>query len=73
MCHSNGIGDTFVCIRWLFNPTLLKVVDTSKMAIKIGDFVLVINSYEKVKALQDECHGGWEEEMREVHIYPFIE
>ncbi|KAI0234483.1 hypothetical protein LSAT2_015246 [Lamellibrachia satsuma] len=62
-------GDVHVkCInqsKWCFNPKLLEVVDTSKMTIEIGDFVFVINSYATVKALQDEDHGGWQEEMRE--------
>ncbi|KAK2173000.1 hypothetical protein NP493_911g00025 [Ridgeia piscesae] len=46
-------GDVHVkCInnfRFCFHPKLLKVVDTSKMAIKIGDFVWVIKSYSKVR------------------------
>ncbi|KAI0240475.1 hypothetical protein LSAT2_008784 [Lamellibrachia satsuma] len=62
-------GDVHVkCInqsKWLFNPKLLGLVDTSRMTIEIGDFVFVINSYATVKALQDEHHGGWQEEMRE--------
>ncbi|KAI0211061.1 hypothetical protein LSAT2_004145, partial [Lamellibrachia satsuma] len=62
-------GDIVVkCINqsmWCFNPELLKLIDTSEMAIKIGDFVLVINSYKKVKALQDRGHGGWVEEMQQ--------
>ena len=54
------------CIRWFFNPKLLTFVDTSTMAIQDGDFVLVLDSYAKVKALQDSAHGGWNEKMREV-------
>ena len=74
LCHYNWIGDKMcLCFRWCFNPKLLEVVDTSKMAIEIGDFVFVVNSYATVKALQDEDHGGWQEEMREVRISPFIE
>ncbi|KAI0236727.1 hypothetical protein LSAT2_012726, partial [Lamellibrachia satsuma] len=60
-------GDVFVkCVnqsKYLFDPKLLKVIDTSKWAVEIGDFVLVIDSYKKVKALQDKGHGGWKEEM----------
>ena len=59
------------CFRFLFHPKLLKVVDTSKMAIEIGDFVWVIKSCSKVKALQDDRHGGWTEEMRKVLCYLF--
>ena len=47
------------------------VVDTSEMTVEIGDFVLVNDSYKKVKALQDKGHGGWKEEMRKVHMYHF--
>ena len=60
------------CFRFCFHPKLLKVVDTSKMAIEIGDFVWVIKSYLKVRALQDDRHGGWTEEMREVRYYSFV-
>ena len=60
------------CFRFLFHPKLLKVVDTSQMAIEIGDFVWVIKAYSKVRALQDDRHGGWTEEMREVLCYLFI-
>ena len=57
-----------VFTRYWFNPKLLKAVDTSSTTIGIGDFVLVIDSHEEVKALQDEEHGGWVEDMRKVHI-----
>ena len=40
----------------------------SNVKLEVGDTVLVINSYETVKALQDEKHGGWVEKMREVAI-----
>ena len=59
------------CFRFLFHPKLLKVVDTSQEAIEIGDFVCVIKAYAKVRALQDDRHGGWTEEMREVLCYLF--
>ena len=36
------------------------------MPIRIGDSVQVIDSSAKLKVLQDEGHGGWREEMREV-------
>ena len=36
------------------------------MRIKTYDFVLVIDSYTKVKALQEEDQGGWQEIMRKV-------
>ena len=55
-----------MCIRYLFNPKLLDVIDTSEMKIEVGDFVLVIDSYKTVKDLQDEDHGGWVETMRKV-------
>ena len=61
----------FNCFRFLFHPKLLKVVDTSKMAIEIGDFVWVTKSYSKIRALQDDRHGGWTEKMREVLCYIF--
>jgi len=54
--------------RWFFNPKLLKLIDTSHMTLQDGDFVLVIDSYLKVKALQDSEHGGWVDKMREVRI-----
>jgi len=38
------------------------------MTFQDGDFVLVIDSYVKVKALQDSEHGGWVDKMREVRI-----
>ena len=57
-----------VLIRWFFNAKLLTLFDTSDMEIQDGDFVLVIDSYKKVKALQDSAHGGWNEKMREVRI-----
>ena len=41
------------------------------MAIEIGDFVWVTGSYSKVMALQDESHGGWTEDMREVSFSLF--
>lgn len=47
---------------------MLTFVDTADMEIQDGDFVLVIDSYTKVKALQDSAHGGWNEGMRKVHI-----
>ena len=56
-----------VFTRYWFNPELLKAVDMSSRTIGIGDFVLVIDSHEEVKALQDEEHGGWVEKMRKVY------
>ena len=56
-----------MCVRYLFNPKLLEVIDTSKLTIEVGDSVMVIDSYKKVKDLQDKDHGGWVETMREVH------
>ena len=57
-----------VFTRYWFNPKLLNPVDTSNTTVGISDFVLVIDSYEKVKALQDKEHGGWVENMRKVYI-----
>ena len=47
------------------------MTDTSNVRLQVGDTVLVINSYETVKALQDEDHGGWIEKMREVAVSSF--
>ena len=54
------------CTRWWFNSTLLEVIDTSDTSIEVGDFVLVIDSYKKVKDLQDVDHGGWNDNIRGV-------
>ncbi|KAK2149553.1 hypothetical protein NP493_2955g00000 [Ridgeia piscesae] len=54
----------YVLFRWLFNPALLTIVNTTNMTIQNGDFVFVNESYEKVKSLQDSAHGGWNEKMR---------
>ena len=59
------------CFRFWFHPKLLTVEDTSLMAIEIGDFVWVTKSYLKIKALQDDYHGGWTEDMRQVLCYLF--
>ncbi|KAK2154909.1 hypothetical protein NP493_2127g00003 [Ridgeia piscesae] len=61
-------GDVYVEFKdiddqW-FNPEVLKVVDTSDVEIQFGDFVLVLDSYRTVKALQDKDHGGWTSQMR---------
>ncbi|KAI0237102.1 hypothetical protein LSAT2_012421 [Lamellibrachia satsuma] len=61
-------GDVFVEFphttnQW-FNPKLLTVVDTTNVNIRVGDLVMVIDSYKKVKALQDKAHGGWTSDMR---------
>ncbi|KAK2163139.1 hypothetical protein NP493_1479g00003 [Ridgeia piscesae] len=58
-------GDRAPFAQWFFNPNLLTPFDTSDMTFQDGDFVLVIDSYQKVKALQDSAHGGWNEKMRE--------
>jgi len=42
------------------------------MEIQDGDFVLVIDSYKKVKALQDSAHGGWNDKMRDVRIQLYM-
>ncbi|KAI0240090.1 hypothetical protein LSAT2_009191 [Lamellibrachia satsuma] len=64
----NDDGNVFVeCnsgTKYWFNPKLLNPVDTSNTTVGIGDFVLVIDSHETVKALQDKEHGGWVENMR---------
>ncbi|KAI0240476.1 hypothetical protein LSAT2_008785 [Lamellibrachia satsuma] len=70
-------GDVFVEFphttnQW-FNPKLLTVVDTTNVKIRVGDLVVVIDSYKKVKALQDKAHGGWTNEMRKVIIDFIIE
>ena len=57
-----------VCTRFWFNPKLLEFIDTSKETTEAGDFVLVVDSYKKVKALQDEDHGGWTKKMQKVHV-----
>jgi hypothetical protein len=49
-----------------FNPELLTVIDTSSLTPEVGDLVQVINCYKTVRALQDDEHGGWNEEMRQV-------
>ena len=55
-----------ICFRFWFNPTLLTIVDTSKMPIEFGDFVVVTDSTKKLKSLQDGTHGGWNDEMLKV-------
>ena len=65
MLYTNWL--VFICFRYWFNPKLLEVADTSHMQIDVGDFVLVIDSARKVKALQDEDHGGWSGKMRKVN------
>ena len=55
--------------RCWFNPKLLKVVDTSSETIQVGDFVLVMDSYKKVKGLQDELNIGWKDAMRKVSFF----
>ncbi|KAK2138070.1 hypothetical protein NP493_8963g00000, partial [Ridgeia piscesae] len=63
----DGDGDVYVEFHdaddYWFNPELLTIVDTSDVEIQCGDFVLVLDSYRKVKALQDEAHGGWKSQM----------
>ena len=44
------------------------MIDTSNARLEVGDTVLVIDSYETVKALQDEERVGWSENMREVAV-----
>ena len=55
-----------ICFRFWFNPTLLTIVDTYQMPIEFGDFVVVTDSIKVLKTLQDETHGGWNDEMRKV-------
>ena len=45
------------------------MVDTSDVKIQFGDFVLVLDSYRTVKALQDQDHGGWASQMGKVIVY----
>ena len=42
------------------------------MKIQLGDFVLVLDSYKTVKALQDEDHGGWAKDMRKVIVWKLL-
>ena len=66
-------GNEYVFLSQWFNPKLLTVVDTTNVKIRVGDLVVVIESYKKVKALQDKAHGGWTSDMRKVIIDLIIE
>ena len=59
---------SILCFSYWFNAALLETIDTTNMKIEASDFVLVIDSYTKVKALQEEYFGGWQEIMRKVTI-----
>ena len=72
VCHKRT-NIYVICCRLYFNPAMLTNVDATNKTPQDGDFVCVIDSYEKVKALQDAGHGGWKEKMREVIIISFPE
>ena len=67
VCHKRT-NRYVICCRLFFNPAMLTKVDTTNKTLQDGDFVCVIDSYEKLKAHQDSAHGGWKETMREVII-----
>ena len=56
----------FVRFRWFSNPGMLTKVDTSTSILQDGDFVYVVDSIDKVKALQDSANGGWNAKMEKV-------
>ena len=39
------------------------------MEFQPGDFVLLLNSYRAVEALQDKAHGGWKSQMGKVIVW----
>ena len=55
----------FLFCSWYLNPAALTVVDTDDVEIEEGDFVVISNMEDKVKAKQ-QGHGGWNPAMEKV-------